>query len=612
MTAATDRGGTTLLGYRLEELVGRGGMGVVYRARDERLKRNVALKLVAPELSDDEHFRSRFLAETELVLSLEHPNVVPIHDAGEADGQLYLAMRYVEGSDLRSLLRTEGSLEPARALGICGQVAAALDAAHARGLVHRDVKPSNVLLDERESVYLVDFGLSRRLGELGLPGEGRLSLGTPAYAAPEQIQGDEADGRADVYSLTCLLYECLTGHPPFVRDSDLAVLWAHLRENPPVPAAYPALAPVLEKGLAKDPDDRYATCAELVDAARDALGLEAVARPAARRRGPLAAAAAAVAVTAALAGVALSRENGAAKPSTRPTATPAADSVQRIDPKTNTLARTFTPGSDPTGVAVGEGAVWLVHHDDNRISKIDPRANDIVATGSSPGPQAVTAGAGAVWVVNADDLVTQIDPGSGATLHELTLPDAMRRVELAASGSGAVWVASEVNGFVTRINPNSSTAGALIDTHALKGALKGIAAGEGAVWVTASDILADDYAVLRIDPVEGRVVARVPLRAGAEGVSAGEGSIWVANSLGDTVSQIDSATNRVVRRIRVGDDPVAVAAGGGAVWVTNYKEGTVSRIDPKLGRVVARLPVGPNPDHVAVGEEGVWVTVHVR
>ena len=147
-------------------------------------------------------------------MSLEHPNVVPIHDAGDIDGRLYLAMRYVEGTDLRALLRAEGALEPARALAICGQVANALDAAHAKGLVHRDVKPSNVLLDENEHVYLADFGLTRRLDEQGDPaGEGR-SVGTPAYLAPEQIEGGRIDGRTDVYSLGCLLYQCLTGVPP--------------------------------------------------------------------------------------------------------------------------------------------------------------------------------------------------------------------------------------------------------------------------------------------------------------------------------------------------------------------------------------------------------------
>ena len=164
--------GSELFGYRLDALLGRGGMGVVYKAYDPRLKRYVALKLIAPELSDDDRFRTRFLGESELAASLDHPNVVPIYDAFDADGRLAIAMRYVEGTDLKQLLQTEPVLDPKRALGICGQVAAALDAAHAGGLVHRDVKPSNVLLDETEHVYLADFGLSRRLAEQGGAGDG--------------------------------------------------------------------------------------------------------------------------------------------------------------------------------------------------------------------------------------------------------------------------------------------------------------------------------------------------------------------------------------------------------------------------------------------------------
>ena len=210
-------------------------MGVVYRAYDLRLKRPVALKLVAPSLALDERFRERFARESELVMSLEHPNVVPIYDAGDVDGRLYLAMRLVDGTNLGTLLRAEGALEPGRAMAICAQVASALDATHARGLVHRDVKPSNVLLDSSEHVYLADFGLTRRLDDQMGPGEDR-SIGTPAYLAPEQIDGVSVDGRADVYSLGCLLYECLTGERVFPRGSQLAEAWAHLEEEPLGPA----------------------------------------------------------------------------------------------------------------------------------------------------------------------------------------------------------------------------------------------------------------------------------------------------------------------------------------------------------------------------------------
>ena len=252
--SADPRIGTELAGYRIEAALGRGGMSVVYRAYDPRLKRNVALKLLSPELSGDERLRERFLRESELADSLEHPNVVPIHDVGEAEGQLFIVMRLVEGKDLKALLREEVKLEPARALQLVSQVADALDTAHARSLVHRDVKPSNVLLDEREHVYLADFGLSRRIAEREAFASEARSLGTIDYVAPEQIRGEELDGRADTYSLGCLLHECLTGQPPFARASDAAVLYAHLEEEPPAP---PGLEDVIPKALAKDPDERY-------------------------------------------------------------------------------------------------------------------------------------------------------------------------------------------------------------------------------------------------------------------------------------------------------------------------------------------------------------------
>src|SRR5437870_5314431 len=253
-------------------------MSVVYLAEDPRLKRRVALKLLTPAIAEDEAFRERFLEESQLAASLDHPNVVPIYAAGEAGDELYIAMRYVEGQDLKELLRP-GALEPERAIRLCSQVAEALDFAHARGLVHRDVKPSNVLLDAKEHVYLADFGLTKRVGE-GRTVEPGL-FGTIDYVAPEQIRGEQVDGRADVYALGCLLYECLAGEPPFRRGSDAATLYAHLEE----PATtLPGLEQVVPKALAKDPEERYQTCGELIDAAREALG---IAKPT-RSRWPLA------------------------------------------------------------------------------------------------------------------------------------------------------------------------------------------------------------------------------------------------------------------------------------------------------------------------------------
>jgi WD40 repeat protein/tRNA A-37 threonylcarbamoyl transferase component Bud32 len=275
------RVGTELAGYRIESLLGWGGMSVVYLAEDLRLKRRVALKVLATSLAEDETFRDRFLRESELAASIDHPNIVPIYEAGATEELLFIVMRYVEGRDLRGRLQ-HGRLDPGEATGILAQVASALDAAHARGLVHRDVKPSNVLLDTgarpdgSDHVYLADFGLTRRVSEeVGIGEDGHL-MGTIDYVAPEQIAGEEIDGRADVYSLGCVLYQCLVGQPPFRRDSDIAVVFAHLETEPPPPsAARPelpaALDAVIARALAKEPAERYASCREL---ARAALAIE--------------------------------------------------------------------------------------------------------------------------------------------------------------------------------------------------------------------------------------------------------------------------------------------------------------------------------------------------
>jgi WD40 repeat protein len=271
------RVGTELAGYRIKELLGSGGMSVVYLAEDLRLKRKVALKVLAASLAEDASFRDRFLRESELAASIDHPNIVPIYEAGTTEDILFIAMRYVEGGDLKGRLQG-GRLDAADAIGILAQVASALDAAHARGLVHRDVKPSNALLDTgarpdgSDHVYLADFGITKRVSEETGVGDGSRLLGTIDYVAPEQIAGEEIDGRADVYSLGCVLYECLVGQPPFRRDSDIAVVFAHLETESPAPSAQrpelpAALDAVIARALAKDSEQRYPTCREFARAA---------------------------------------------------------------------------------------------------------------------------------------------------------------------------------------------------------------------------------------------------------------------------------------------------------------------------------------------------------
>ncbi len=273
--------GQQIAGYRIEQEIGRGGMAVVYRARDLRLERTVALKLLAPELARNDTFRRRFTHESRAAAAIDHPHIVPVFEAGETDGVLYIAMRYVAGSDLRHVLDREGPLPPATAVRVAAQVASALDAAHEHGLVHRDVKPGNILVargtdsDHPEHVYLTDFGLTKKsLSLTGFTTVGQF-VGTLDYVAPEQISGKPVDARCDVYGFACVVYETLAGHPPFRRDDDMALLWAHQYDAPPplteARPDIPAQAdPVFAKALAKSPDDRYPSCLDFVAALRAA------------------------------------------------------------------------------------------------------------------------------------------------------------------------------------------------------------------------------------------------------------------------------------------------------------------------------------------------------
>jgi serine/threonine-protein kinase len=279
MLGEDPRIGTVLAGFRIERLIGRGGMGVVYLAEHLRLKRRVALKVVADELASDPEFRDRFVREAEHAASIEHPNIIPIYDAGEADEVFYLAMRYVRGTDLRTVLDTRGALPFEETLEILEPVADALDAAHREDLVHRDVKPGNILVaenpdaDARSTIYLTDFGLAKRIsGGSHLTKTGFI-VGTLDYAAPEQLRGGVVDARTDQYSLGCVVFECLTGSPPYKRPIEAQVMYATLFESPPqitdgrldLP---PHLDAAVARALAKEPQDRHPRCMDLIDALR--------------------------------------------------------------------------------------------------------------------------------------------------------------------------------------------------------------------------------------------------------------------------------------------------------------------------------------------------------
>jgi serine/threonine protein kinase len=279
--------GVEFAGYRIERRLGRGGMGILYLAVEPGLERRVALKLIAPEAAADEVFRRRFAEESKIAASIEHPNVVPIYAAGEEGGVPYIAMRYVAGSDLARRVAREGRLEPAEAAALIAQVGNGLDAIHAAGLVHRDVKPANVLLsgDEgAEHAYITDFGVARNVAtNSGITQTGRF-VGTLDYVAPEQISGGEVDARADIYALGCLLFKLLTGEVPYPKDGEAARLYAHLNDPPPAPSLYATRVPmalddVVIRAMSKPPEDRYPSAGDLGRAALAALSGESVTVP---------------------------------------------------------------------------------------------------------------------------------------------------------------------------------------------------------------------------------------------------------------------------------------------------------------------------------------------
>jgi streptogramin lyase len=609
--------GDTLAGYRIDASVGSGGMGEVYRALDTRLGRNVALKVLVSRLADDEGFRGRFLRESLLAASLDHPNAIPVYEAGEAEDRLFIAMRFVDGTDLRHILDDERVLEPERALALLAPVAGALDTAHGKGLVHRDVKPANILVaaeptaDPPEHVYLSDFGLTTLSSQ---PGEAGPFTGTADYAAPELVTGGPVDGRADVYALGCVLFECLTGEPPFHCDSVMAVLWGHV--NNPIPSASErntdlagAIDSVLRKALAKESAERYASCREFIDKARDAFGLSASQRLT-RRRLLLAGGGAAVAVAAGVAlPLSLTRSRGGQSVARPAVPLPLKEhSLLRIDQATARLAAATPLGVAPGPVALGAGAVWVTSPDEAKLMRIDPvtgkitRRVDVAQVGR---PTVLAAGEGAVWLGYPSDKTANVVYRYGVATGRLTTistgelfitPD-----DLVVAG-GAVWMGCDV---VLRIEPDT---GRIVAKVRLPGAV--LAAGEGAVWAageTRDRTGALQGLLWQFDLTNARVLSRSRLEPGVVDLAAGAGAIWVVRLADDSITRIDAKTRTSSEGFRV-RQPAILTVGSNAVWATSARDGTLTRYDARSGDL-RTIDVGGRPAGVAVGQGVVWVSV---
>jgi tRNA A-37 threonylcarbamoyl transferase component Bud32 len=566
------RTGTVLAGFRVQSLLGEGATSSVYLAEEVHTGQRVALKLLARELARDERFRRRFLRETEVAASLDNPHIVRTLASGEEDGALYLAMAYVEGSDLRELLHGEDRLEPERAVGLLGQVADALDAAHDAGLVHRDVKPGNILVtatEDGERAYVCDFGLARHVSSVSsLTGE-RGFVGTIDYVPPEQIEGGTIDGRADVYSLGCVLFECLTGTRPFDRESELSVVFAHLNEPPPRlsdirPELPEAFDGVFEAALAKSPDERYSSCGELAAAARAALrGKTFVRRRLRRQRVLLGAAVLLAAVGAAVAGILASRSHahGHAK-SPSISLEPAA--LNLIDARTHRV-----------------------------VGRISSRR-----AGFAEGVAGITFSKTAAWVTTANQSVVRVDLASRKVTAVRQLPWI---AGIVTDNRNAVWLLQDVGQEIIKLDARN---GKVAGRFEVRGDPTGWNAG-GAAYAAGSLWLARGNGVARIDPQTGRVQHRFP--AASRWLVFADGAIWAAEPASGHVWKIDPATNRIVQRTKLHGWLSSLAVGGGSVWAPILPDGVVFKLSEDDLGIQANPSSGADPASVSFGSGHLWI-----
>jgi serine/threonine protein kinase/streptogramin lyase len=566
--------GDEVAGYRIDARLARGGMGVVYRATHLGLDRPVALKVIARELAGDASFRDRFLRESRLAARLDHPAVVPIYDSREVDGELFVAMRLVEGGDLRGLIDRDGPLPPAGATALLGQVAEALDAAHAAGIVHRDVKPHNVLV-EGDRAYLSDFGLAKSLEDSGASGAS--VVGTAAYMSPEQWRGEVVGPAGDVYSLGCVLYEAVTGVVPMARaDADPAT----------TPSLSPDLEAAIEKATAPRPEDRFPTAAALIAAARagegptQVIGATAPDRP--PRRGRL---------------NRRSPERGRSNPPIAPVRTTAGGGAVGKDDRGRGWRRAFVAGGALlVVVAAVVVAVLLLGGGDS-----GPKVSAPVAVGKPP--LRIAAGSEKIWVLSEPEAtLTRIDAETDRILGApIDLPQGVAAV---AVGGGSVWVTDSKSGELLRVDDESGAVTQRIDVGGHPGPL---VYGGGRIWVADTK----GAGITAVNAKGGRVVRRrlgphtAPLR-----LATGAGSLWVSSATTGQIHHIGLAAFAIGKSIAAGRHPAGITVAHGLVWVADARSGSVIRVDPSVQAVSGSpVEVGEAPGGIDAGPNLLWVTV---
>ena len=637
--------GSIFAGCRIEEIAGRGGMGVVYRATQVALDRPVALKAIAPDVALETAFQERFKHEARLAASIDHPHIVPVYEAGEIDGQLYLVMRWVEGVDLRALIDNGPVLEPQRAARLAAQVASALGAAHTKRLMHRDVKPANILIasvDDAEHAYLTDFGIAKlEQAATGLTRTGMM-VGTIDYMPPERIEGKPGDARSDIYSLGCVLYEMLTGEPPFVRENEGARMYAHMSAEIPwatdVRAEVPSrMSEIAKRAMAKQPDDRFQTAGEMARAlsAGATLPMEEraartqvagtvpakthlsptdaqaappqppqqrppaapppaapppVRRPAPapaapeRRRSPVAAVAIGVAVVAAVVGIVFALTSGGDDTSSDPQSSSSSSGAEDVGKSNAPVGVPVSVPGNPDGLGAGGGTIWVTGSTTGDVSRIDAISGDKVGKPIPVGadPDTIAVGEQAVWVTNKDsDTVTRIEPESAAVVAEIPVGSTPAGISL--DEDGAPWVALTDDDGVKRIDPESNTPGPLVETGNEPYALL---VDGGTVWTTH---LADGT-VTRFDAPDGPV-SRVNVGGTPRALAVDGSSVWVAD-LEDRLIELDRESGQVKDEYPLKGEPREMVSYEGALWITLYSANQLARFDLTSHDVTTRKATG--------------------
>jgi serine/threonine-protein kinase len=582
--------GATFAGHRIEGIAGRGGMGTVYRATHLALDHVVALKVISPRLAADDAFRERFRSESRIAVSLRHPNVVPIHHAGEEDGLLFVTMDLVDGPDLRGMLIAGGTLPPDRAIAIIEQVASALDVAHSRGLVHRDIKPGNILVerDSGDRAYLTDFGLAKRFDQgtdAGALTRTGAFVGTLDYVAPEQIRGDRVDARTDVYALGCVMYEAIAGKAPFAdREENVAKIYAHLQDEPPwLPGdggTAGSLDEVIARALAKEPGDRYPSAGDLARAAAAATEGQEVLRSAER-----------------------SVATGKAAPETGEPAAP-----QIPDTVSSEVATEPEPEPAATEPFAVAAATTAAHPGPTERVAVPTAATSATPDSSPPGPRwgriaaavALVAAVVAVAVIalggGGGDVTTYEQPILAGELPLLGMPVGI------TAGEGTIAVATREGRTVALLD--EKTGKPTGDAVSLPANGEDVTFADGSLWATVPD--ADAVVTAKMD---GSERTAIDVGAGAIGIASGDGMVWAAEPEARKLASIDTGDQSVSSiPIEAASEPAEVAAGDDVLWVVDRGDGQVFRVDPNNPSAAQGFAVGSNPKGVVVGDDGsVWV-----